>query len=258
MSPQAYLEMAQTEADHWWFRARRDIVAAVLAQLALPPGAAILEIGAGTGGNLDMLARFGTVSGLEMDAMARRLAVAKTAGRYPIADGRCPDTMPFRPGSFDLVCLLDCLEHIADDAGALLAVRGLLRPGGAALMTVPAHPWLWSRHDVFLHHQRRYRRTALSTRLGNAGLRVETLSYFNTVLFPLAVAARWHDRLRDALHARHPEHGVPGEAGGSTGTAMPPALLNALLYALFRSERLWLRHGTLPFGVSLLAVARAV
>lgn len=258
MSPQAYLEMAQTEADHWWFRARRDIVATVLEQLALPPGAAILEIGAGTGGNLDMLARFGIVSGLEMDAMARRLAVAKTAGRYAIADGRCPDAMPYRPGSFDLVCLLDCLEHIADDAGALLAVRSLLRHGGAALITVPAHPCLWSRHDVFLHHQRRYRRTALTTRLGNAGLCVETVSYFNTVLFPLAVAARWHDRLRDLLHARLPEHGVPGEAGGSTGTAMPPALLNALLYTLFRSERHWLRRGTLPFGVSLLAVARAV
>ena len=144
MSPDAYMEMAEAEAEHWWFRGRRDILRSVLHRLTLPVNARVLEIGSGTGGNLTMLAEFGSVSGLEMDDTARALTARKTGGRFDIRAGRCPDDLPFDGQRFDLICFFDCLEHIADDVGALARMRTLLAPGGAILVTVPAYQWLCS------------------------------------------------------------------------------------------------------------------
>lgn len=242
MSPDAYLEMADTEAIHWWFRGRREIVATILSRLALPRHASILEIGAGTGGNLAMLSQFGKVSAVEMDGTALRLAREKTRDAYDLRPGKCPDDMPFADHSFDLVCLLDCLEHIADDAGALDCAARMLKAGGAVLLTVPAYQWLWSPHDVFLHHQRRYSRRSLHALATRCGMRVERMSYFNTLLFPLAVAARIGDRLiRNAK---------------ATGAQLPPAAVNLALHRLFSTERHWLAHAGLPFGISLMAIVR--
>lgn len=245
MSPDAYLEMAETEADHWWFRGRRNVLQAVLRRLALPPNARVLEVGSGTGGNLAMLAGFGTVSGLEMDSTARALCARKTAGRFDIRAGRCPDDVPFgaEPSErFDLICFFDCLEHIGDDVGSLARMQSLLAPGGVIVLTVPACPRLWSAHDVFLRHYRRYSRATLTRCIEAAGYNVERISYFNTLLFPLAAAARWLARLTGF--------------NGATGAPVPAQPLNAALYALFSAERHWLVRGGLPFGLSLLAVLR--
>ncbi|CAE6812335.1 class I SAM-dependent methyltransferase [Paraburkholderia domus] len=245
MSPDAYLEMAETEAEHWWFRGRRDVLQAVLRRLALPPKARVLEVGSGTGGNLDMLTEFGTVSGLEMDSTARMLCSQKTSGRFNIRAGRCPDDVPFGSDSserFDLICFFDCLEHIADDVGSLARMQSLLAPGGVIVVTVPACQSLWSAHDVFLRHYRRYSRGSLTQCIAAAGYEAERVTYFNTLLFPLAVAARWFDRRLGRSR--------------STGDAIPIQPLNAALYRIFSAERHWLAHGTLPYGVSLLAILR--
>ncbi|MBC8721147.1 class I SAM-dependent methyltransferase [Paraburkholderia sp. 31.1] len=242
MSPDAYLEMAETEAGHWWFRARRDVLRTLLERLALPRRASVLEVGSGTGGNLDMLAGFGAVSGLEMDPTARALSARKTGNQFDIRAGHCPDEVPFNGERFDLICFFDCLEHIADDAGSLARMRDLLTPGGRIIVTVPAGQSLWSAHDVFLHHYRRYSRGSLMRCAAVAGYEVERISYFNTLLYPVAVAARWADRL---LRRKH-----------SSGDAIPPWLLNAALYRIFSAERHWLAHAPLPYGVSLFAILR--
>ena len=243
MSPEAYLEMADTELEHWWFRGRRDVLRSVLRQLALAPRARVLEVGSGTGGNLDLLAEFGSVSGLEMDANALAMSTERTHGRYDVRRGHCPDDIPFHDATFDLICFFDCLEHISDDVDTLRQIHALLAPGGSILLTVPAYQWLWSAHDEFLHHRRRYDRASLTRCAQAAGYRIERITYFNTLLFPLAVAARWCDRLL--------------RRGRSSGDAVPPEPLNATLYGIFKSESAWLAHHPLPFGVSLLAVLKA-
>jgi SAM-dependent methyltransferase len=242
MSPDAYLEMAETEAGHWWFRARRDVLHTLLERLALPRRARVLEVGSGTGGNLDMLADFGTVSGLEMDPTARALSARKTGERFDVRAGHCPDDVPFNGEHFDLICFFDCLEHIADDTGSLARMHDLLTPGGRIVVTVPAGPKLWSAHDVFLHHHRRYSRGSLTRCAEAAGYEVERITYFNTLLYPLAVLARWTDRLLDRRR--------------SSGDAIPPGPLNAALYRVFSAERHWLAHAPLPYGVSLCAILR--
>lgn len=240
MDREAYRSMSKIEAHHWWFVGRRANLSAILKTLALPEGARILEIGSGTGGNLDMLARFGYVSALEMDAEARAQAVEKTQGRYPVLAGSCPDDLPFSGEKFDLICFLDSLEHIAADEAALVAARNLLAPGGRILITVPAHPWLWSAHDIFLHHQRRYRRQGLHVLCERAGFAITRISYFNFFLFPLAVIARWKDKILKSKVA--------------TGADIPIAPVNTLFKTIFAAERFCLTRFSLPAGVSLLAI----
>jgi SAM-dependent methyltransferase len=242
MEPAAYIEMADTQSRHWWFTARRKILVATIARLNLPRDAAILEIGCGPGGNLDMLATFGKVSALEMDADARAMAHANTRHAYDIRAGSCPGDIPFPDGQFDLICILDVLEHIDDDHGTLVALRNLLRPEGRILVTVPASPWLWGAHDEFLHHKRRYSSRTLRGEIARAGLHAGKLSHFNTLLFPLAAASRLKDRW---LHKRQ-----------ASGTSIPATPVNWLFGRIFASERGLLQRVNLPFGVSLLAILK--
>ncbi|MES2114211.1 MAG: class I SAM-dependent methyltransferase [Pseudomonadota bacterium] len=243
MSPEAYLEMADTEARHWWFTGRRAILDAILAGLGLPAAPRILEIGSGTGGNLDLLAAHGTVSAVEMDPAARLISIAKTGGRFDVRQGRCPDDVPFQPASFDLICMFDVLEHIEEDQATLALAKTLLAPGGRILLTVPANRWMWGPHDVYLHHKRRYSAAELRRKVGAAQLHLDRITHFNTVLFPLAAAVRIKDRLL--------------RNNTASGTAIPSAPVNLALHHAFGCERHLLRFVSLPFGVSLLAIVSA-
>src|SRR5690606_37739711 len=111
------------------------------------------EVGCGTGGNLEMLAQFGQVTGLEPDDESR--AYASDATGVPVVFGLLPDGLPDFDGPFDLIAALDVIEHLDDDGGSLVALRRKLSPGGYLLTTVPAHPWMWSQHDALHHHKRR-------------------------------------------------------------------------------------------------------
>jgi SAM-dependent methyltransferase len=238
MELEAYRNMAATEDDHWWFCGRRAIVEAVVRAFQLPSNIKILEIGAGTGGNLKMLEQFGSVTAIEMNDLARRIAREKTGRDF--LPGYLPDSIPVPPQSCDLICLFDVLEHVAEDEASLTAMSRLLKPGGRIVLTVPAHQWLWSTHDVGLHHMRRYSRKLLRERVENAGYVLEKLTYMNTTLFPLAMLARLADRMR--------------KAGRPSGHAIPPRPINAAMKAMFSAERHVLKSVALPFGVSLLAV----
>lgn len=234
-----YDRMAEIDGGHWWFRARRRIVSALIeAQAGIGPNARILEVGAGTGSNLAMLQRYGTVDAIEPDDGARALASERSG--IAVIGGLLPHGVPLEDGRYDLIVLLDVLEHIDDDLGTLQFLRRKLAPGGRLLLTVPSTPWLWSAHDVAHHHQRRYTADALKAVLKAGGFRLRHISHFNSLLFPLIVAARAVGKLT-------------GREGGDD--AMPPTPVNALLERTFAAERYWVTRRALPFGVSLLAVA---
>ena len=230
--------MAEIDGEHWWFAARRAIISDLIARQNLPQGARILEVGCGTGSNLLMLQRFGSVDAIEPDGPAR--ALASRRGGIEVLGGTLPDGVKLDDAAYDLIVLLDVLEHIEDDRGTLEALRGKLAPNGRLLVTVPAMPWLWSAHDAAHHHQRRYTAATLEHVFGAAGFRVRYRSYFNTILFPMIVAARAAGKL------------LKREGGDD---ALPPKPLNGLLRALFASERHLMGRASLPFGVSLALVA---
>jgi len=233
--------MRSLEERHWWFVGRRRIVGEILASLALPGHARILDAGCGTGGNLQFLSQFGAVTGVELDDDAA--ALARERGTWPVVKGSLPDGIPFAAQQFDLIVLLDVLEHIEDDGASLRALQGLLAPGGVLVLTVPAFQFLWSPHDEEHHHKRRYGAAGLRGVIENTGLRLSYLSYFNTWLFPMIAAVRL---VRKVFPANDVGRDVQ----------LPGPAVNAMLRAVFGSERRWIGRLRMPFGVSLLAVAR--
>ena len=235
-----YQQMAELDDRHWWYRARRRILAELIRREAkLPPDARILEIGCGTGHNLSMLGGFGHVDGLELDDEAAALS-EKRLGRKVM---RSPlPALDEVPGDYDLIGAFDVIEHIDDDTAALAAIATKLRPGGKFIMTVPAHPWMWTAHDVANHHKRRYSKRALRKLVEGSPMRLDKIGYFNSLLFPLAVAERAASKLR-------------GKDSGDV--SLPPAPLNRSLEAVFAAERYLLGRLPLPPGLSLFAVASA-
>ncbi|MFI4933523.1 MAG: class I SAM-dependent methyltransferase [Caulobacterales bacterium] len=240
MDRQIYDRMRLIEADHWWFKARRKIIAGLIAGLDLAKPARVLEVGCGPGGNLAMLASFGEVTAMEPDEESRAYAQEKTG--VCVKGGRLPDGLPFEPASFDLVCAFDVIEHVDEDAASVAALAKLVKPGGYMATTVPAQPWMWSRHDELHHHKRRYRLAPYRALFLEAGLEVVTASYFNTVLFPPIAAIRLAKMLTGSRSA--------------DDDALPPAPLNAVLTGLFGAELSWLKRAPLPFGVSIILIAR--
>lgn len=243
MDPKAYLEMADIEDRHWWFVGRRAVLRVLLRAFRLAPEARVLEVGSGTGGNLQMLSEFGKVQAIEMDPTAREISIRKTNGHVEVRYGHCPDEIGFAGDHFNLICMFDVLEHVDEDVQTLSALRQLLASDGRLLVTVPAFSWLWSSHDEFLHHKRRYSAKHFERTAAAAGLKLERLSYFNTLLFPIGVLARLHDRLL--------------RRSVSTGSQMPGAFANLMLGKIFSAESRVLKNFNLPFGMSLLAVLRA-
>lgn len=235
-----YDRMAAHDTTHWWYRARREILADYLTREAsLPKHARILEIGCGTGHNLPMLAGFGEVDAIEIDPAARGFA-AERLGK-PVGDAPLPALTGVERGAYDLVAVLDVVEHVEDDVGALKGMAEVLKPGGAILVTVPAHPWMWSAHDTVNHHHRRYSKATLDRAIRDAGLTHDGLRYFNSLLFPVAVAAR-----------------VAGKLTGKDDSddSPPAAPVNKALEAVFRLERHLVGRVPLPPGLSIITLVR--
>ena len=236
-----YDRMAELDSQHWWYRARRDVLAAIITRrIALPPFANILEIGCGTGHNLAMLARFGAVDAIEVDGAARAVAEARLGKDIGYSPLPALNGVPHE--AYDLIALLDVLEHVEDDCAALASMAQRLKTGGRMLIAVPAHPWLWSAHDVANHHHRRYTRKSLDAVIKAAGLKVSYRTAINSLLFPLAVISRFSDKIR-------------GKEGSDD--ALPPAPLNSLFESVFGLEAHLVGRVSLPIGVSLVAVVEA-
>ena len=224
---------------HWWWQARKAYVLAHLQRLARQhPLKQILDIGCGNGLFFDDLARFGQVRGIEPDAGL--VTPNNRWAEHIQCIGFGPDYQTTQ--RFDLILMLDVLEHIQDDRGAARHVFDLLKPGGMFLLTVPALMLLWSRHDVANAHVRRYTRPGVRTVLQNAGFDIQELRYFCTWTLPPLLGRR----------LLLPDRQDQGEKDYMIQP--PPRWLNSMLYALTRFDHhLWHWCGA-PIGSSLLAV----
>ena len=247
MERHTYAIMYEVEGSHWWFAGRRRIlesfVKAIVAKLNTgePPPPRILDVGCGTGANLEMLAGFGAAEGVDVSDAA--LAFCRARGLTKVRLGAA-ERLPYEDNSFDLVTALDVVEHLDDDAAGLSEMRRVLRPGGRALLFVPAFMWLWGVQDDVSHHRRRYTLPQLKERVRAAGFEIERATYANVTFFAPILAGRLLMRATGARPASENNINVPA--------------LNGVLGHIFGAERFWLRHLNFPFGVSAVCVARRV
>lgn len=243
MQQHTYSIMYQIEGSHWWFAGRRQIIRSFLEAIfsGTKTESKILDVGCGTGANLELLGEFGEAEGVDVSTDA--LLFCRQRGLDSVRFGEA-ERLPFPDESFDLVTGLDVVEHLDDDLAGLREMRRVLRPGGRALLFVPAFMFLWGVQDDISNHRRRYTLPQLRATLGEAGFEVERATYANITFFlPILVG-----RLLMRLTGFRP----------ASENNLTIGLLNKPLGMLLGAERFWLRFLNLPFGVSAICVARRV
>ncbi len=234
-----YDEMRESETEHWWFQARREILLQVIKSF-VPKGASVLDVGCGTGFILEKLQHDYDAHGLDHAEVA--VNYCHERGLTFVKQGLLGEET-FNNKKFHLISFLDVIKHIEDDLAVLLAAKPYLSENGVVMITVPAFEFLWSAHDEIHHHKRRYTKETLTELLQKAGYTVRYISYFNTLLFPMIALVRVIGNLTGRRNA---------------SDAKPQSkFVNEMLYRVFESERNLLPNVSLPFGVSLLAVAEA-
>lgn len=234
---------AEFEDEYWWYVGRRRIILDVLVSRLNHggrPKARLLDAGCGTGAMLKAVAGWAEAVGTDASTVALGWCKRRgLGGRVACGDFATP---PFHDRTFDVVMLLDVLEHLDDDKEALKNAFRLLQGGGLLVVTVPAYPILWSGEDYVSEHRRRYFRRDLQELVAAAGFTVLQSSYFNTILFPaMAAAILWRRFF------------VPGDRARSNVRPLPSAV-NVILTAVFTLERSLLRRMSFPFGGSILCV----
>jgi len=237
-----YEILYRTEATHWWLAARRNIVLDSIRQ-HYPDrhDLYMLDAGCGTGLMLQELGPLGTAEGVDISDEA--LQFCRMRGLDKVRNADVLD-LPFDAGRFDFITALDVLEHLDDDTGALREFDRVLKPGGRAFIFVPAHRWLWSLQDEVSHHKRRYIGRTLREAVLSGGLEVERLTYVSTFLLPVIFIGRQWLKVRLKFRTVNTENDLH------------PAWSNGILRKIFELEMPVLRRTNMPFGASILCVAR--
>jgi SAM-dependent methyltransferase len=243
MQTHTYAIMDRVEDSHWWFVGRRAILESFLSSI---PDAGkirnkkleILDVGCGTGANLEMLQKFGNAYGVDVSDEA--LAFCSRKG-LNVRKGLA-ENLPFDDETFDITTALDVIEHLDDDIAGLKEMYRVTRPGGYSLIFVPAFMWLWGVQDEISHHRIRYTRAQITGRVRQAGFKIERATYANFTFFLPVFIGRLLMRLSGIKPASENNINV--------------SALNGLFGRVFAAERFWLRHFDFPIGVSIVIVAR--
>lgn len=248
MEALAHAQLDQLAHEHWWLIGRQRVCLGLLESvLDGRRPERVLDVGSGSGGFLAPLRRLGgTLHHVDTDPGSIERCRARGEGGGLVASG---GKLPFASETFDLVCLFDVIEHIADDRAALTEVARVLRPGGTAFLHVPAHPWLFAQNDRVSGHHRRYTRGALRNLAQVADLEVLRLTGTNVLLLPGIAAA--------ILALKGLESLGLGRRRPHTNLSWPlPSWAHALLARTFAAELRLSRTHDLPTGHSLALVAR--
>jgi len=251
MQQHTYAIMDEVEGSHWWFVGRRAILGTFLSEIVkrsesrlqaastgIENSLRILDVGCGTGANIEMLSAYGEAEGVDVSDDA--LEFCRKKG-LKVQKGLA-ETLPYADETFDLTTALDVIEHLDDDVAGLKEMFRVTRRGGYSLFFVPAFMWLWGVQDDISHHRIRYTRKEIVERIENAGYSVERATYANWTFFPPIFAGRSFMKLT----------GIKPESENNINVSA----LNGLFGKLFSAERFWLKNFNFPFGVSIVVVAR--
>jgi 2-polyprenyl-3-methyl-5-hydroxy-6-metoxy-1,4-benzoquinol methylase len=234
-----YKKFYDVETKHWWFSARRKIVLDTVKNvIKLNKKSLVLDYGCGTGGILDLMSESYTAYGADMSGLAIEFCKKRDLKNImSISDVLSNDEFK---NKFDMITVLDVIEHIEDDLDALNSVRSLLKEDGYLFVTVPAYQFLYGPYDVLTQHKRRYSKKRLKKVLIDANFEIEKISYFNTFLSPLLIISRL----------------ISSKTGSDNDTDIPNKILNSILKKIFEIEKYFLRYISFPFGISIMCIAK--
>lgn len=243
MQQHTYAIMDEVEGSHWWFVGRRAILESFLDPIiqnlkSKTQNPKILDVGCGTGANIEMLSQYGDAEGVDVsdDALefCRRKGLKVQKG--------LAETLPYADGAFDLTTALDVIEHLDDDVAGLKEMFRVTKSGGYSLFFVPAFMWLWGVQDDISNHRIRYTRRQIVERIELAGYTVERATYANWTFFPPILGGRLFMKLT----------GIKPESENNINISA----LNGFFGKLFSAERFWLKKFNFPIGVSIVVVAK--
>jgi ubiquinone/menaquinone biosynthesis C-methylase UbiE len=234
--------MEQYEQTYWWHLGRLRIIQTYIKKaVGRKKNLKILNVGCGTGGTIDMLESFGAVDNVDTSEDALTFMRQKGyANLFKVNDVQ----LPFEDETYDMVGAFDVLEHIEDENGALKEWRRVLKPGGAVVLTVPAYQWLWSGHDVSLHHKRRYTTSRIATAAKAAGLNVDRKSYAIVFSLPLVVGFRLLNKV------------TRRKTTSETSYVKVPETVNRIFTNALTVEAKAHKGITFPAGTTVIAVLR--
>jgi len=239
-----YDAMYRLEGSYWWYVARRELAQELLSnEIDGRDSIRILDVGCGTGANVTAFMRLAPTIGIDASMDALHFCQSrgiKTVALSPVED------LPFAGNTFDIVTALDVLEHTDDDLHCLREIHRISKRKGLVLITVPAYGFLWSEHDEALKHRRRYTAHELRNKLAITGFDVVRTSYFiSTLFFPILALRIWQGLRKDSTHPR-------------TSIVVLPKWMNSALVGLLAFERRVFQQMNIPFGVSIVALARPI
>ncbi len=241
MEQHTYGIMNDVEGKHWWFVGRRAILESFLQGIVEKikiQNPKILDVGCGTGANLEMLANFGESEGVDVSDDALEFCKAKGLKAHK----GLAEKLPFEDESFDIVTALDVVEHLDDDIAGLKEMHRVLKTGGRTLIFVPAFMWLWGVQDDISNHRIRYTKKQIVERLNKAGFKIERATYANWTFFAPILAGRTLMKIT----------GIKPESENNVNVSA----LNGIFGKIFSSEKLWLKNFDFPFGVSIVITAK--
>ena len=235
MDNKTFSRQIKNQKKHWWFQARKNIIYKIISSINLKKKNNILDFGAGSGVNIDMLRKYGLVDIHEQNKYAR--AVIKKERKIK----NLYSTLKIKKNFYDLILLADVIEHVEQPKELLKDLKKFLKKDGHILITVPAYQFLFSKKDKVLGHYRRYNKKLLKTEL--SGFKVENISYFNTFLcIPIIIITMLNKFLkRDYIKQVE---------------TTPNFILNKLCYIIFASEKYFIKYFNLPFGISIYVLAK--
>lgn len=239
MNPAEYARMFEHEDHYWWYVSRRELAVELVRRYVPGPDRVIVDVGCGTGATASALRSLGRVIGVDFSPLALRACTTRGLDWLLRAGA---EAIPLATNSVDAVVATDIVEHLDDDVAALTEFRRILKPGGHAIVTVPAYQFLWSEHDVALMHRRRYVARQLGDCADRAGFQPVRLGYSLSLLLPLALGRLLKRGGQD--QDKPPEAQIPPV----------PEWLNAALIRFQRFENTLFRFGSLPWGLSVVAV----
>jgi len=244
MNSDKYKEMDKLEKFHWWFIYRQNVLKFILKKYLfnLDKNAKIVDIGCGTGGNVQLLSeKYTNVYGIDNNELAIKYCKEKLLKN--IMKGELPDLSVIEDNSADLILLFDVLEHVEEDDSALAAIKNKLKPEGHLILTVPAFSFLWSKHDEVFHHKRRYNIKQIKKKLKVMDFKIIKASYLYFLLFPFVLTMRLLKQ-------------VVKSCANVDDFKLNNKFLNLFVRKILYIENFFLNYIDYPFGSSVLILAK--